>query len=133
MPFVIDSSVAAVWALRDEDEPAALAALDRLEDDGAVVPALFWFEIRNVLVISERRNRLTVEDSRAFVRLLADLDLEIDDTRSEAVLQLARQRRLTAYDAAYLELAGRRGLPLATLDRRLADAAVAEGIALFSP
>ena len=56
MPFVVDSSVAAVWALRDEDEPSALAALDRLEDDGAVVPVLFWFEIRNVLVISERRS-----------------------------------------------------------------------------
>lgn len=133
MPLVVDLSVAAVWALCDEEEPAALAVLERLEHDIAVVPVLFWFEIRNVLAISERRRRLRPDEGDAFILLLAGLDFVFDDNRSDDVLRLARRHHLTVYDAAYLELARRRGLPLATLDRHLAAAARAEGIDLLSP
>ena len=134
MPFVVDASVAAAWCLPDEDSALANAALARLEQDVALVPVLFWFEIRNLLIVNERRRRI---DAARTDRLIAGLDqLSIrgdDDPDSELVMGLARRHRLTVYDAAYLELARRLALPLATLDRRLVAAAVDEGIRLFEP
>jgi predicted nucleic acid-binding protein len=127
MPFVLDASVAACWAFEDEDHPVAALALERVRADEACVPSLWWFEVRNTLIVNERRGRLTESDTTAFLRALARLNIAVDRSPEEAdVLMLARRRQLTVYDAAYLELARREGVPLATLDTALAAAARAE-------
>ncbi len=130
MPFVVDASVAACWAFRDEDHPVADAALERLRTDEAAAPALWWFEVRNILVVSERRKRVAEADSAAFLRDLARLPVALDRAPQEGeVLRLARTHRLSLYDAAYLELAQRTGIALATLDTDLIRAARAESVA----
>jgi predicted nucleic acid-binding protein len=132
MAFVLDASVAAVWAFDDEDHPVAALALDRIGDGGADAPSLWWFEIRNTVIVNERRKRLTESQTTIFLRALARLPVRIDHAPAEAaVLALARRHGLTVYDAAYLELAQRLGLPLATLDTDLVQAAHAEAIPLL--
>jgi predicted nucleic acid-binding protein len=127
MPFVLDASIASCWAFEDEDHPVAALALERLRTDAARVPSLWWFELRNTLIVNERRGRLTESDTAAFLRSLARLGVTVDRSPVEAdVLTLARRHRLTVYDAAYLELARRDGVPLATLDTALATAALSE-------
>ena len=94
-----------------------------------VVPSLWWFEVRNTLVVNERRKRITESATVSFLRELARLPIRVDRVPVEVeVLRLVRAHRLSVYDAAYLELARREGLPLATLDRDLARAAGAEGV-----
>jgi predicted nucleic acid-binding protein len=132
MPFVLDASIAACWAFEDEGHPAAAAALERLRNDEARVPALWWFEVRNTLIVNERRGRLREADTAAFLRWLARLGVTLDCSVEEAgVLALARRHRLSVYDASYLELAQRVALPLATLDAELARAARAEGVSIL--
>lgn len=132
MPFVLDASIAACWAFDDEDHPAAAAALDRIRTDEAVAPSLWWFEVRNTLIVSERRGRLTEANTTAFLRELSRFGVIIDRTPQEAaILALARQHRLTVYDASYLELAQRETLPLATLDKELRKAAATLDITLI--
>lgn len=131
MPFVLDASVAACWLFEDEDHPHATEALARIRTDEARVPNLWWFEVRNTLLVNERRGRLTEADTAAFLGALSRLAISVDRTPGEDVLALARRHRLTVYDAAYLELARRADLPLATIDRELAGAARAEGVALI--
>ncbi len=132
MPFILDASVAAGWAFDDETLPLPRIALDRLENDRAMAPALWWFEILNILTVNERRGRLSQATVTKFLNLVRKLGIEIDRDPDEGViLSLARIHRLTAYDAAYLELALRLDLPLATLDRELADAALREGVSLL--
>ncbi len=70
MPFVLDASVAACWAFDDEDHPLAGRALDRLRDDSALAPTLWWFEVRNILIVNERRGRLKETDTASFLRAL---------------------------------------------------------------
>ena len=131
MPFVLDALVTATWCFPDEEHETAEAAFDRLDGDEAVVPALWWFEIRNILVVNERRGRIDAAETACFLADLERLSTRIDrDPDSEAVLGLARKHNLTGYDAAYLELARRLDLPLATLDRALAAAARADGVPL---
>lgn len=131
MPFVIDASIAACWAFRDEDHPHADLALSRLRTDEALVPSLWWFEVRNILVVNERRKRLKEVDTAVFLRDLGRLPVIVDGSPDESeVLRLARRHRLSVYDAAYLELAQRSGVDLATLDRELALAARAEAVSL---
>ena len=131
MPFVLDASVTASWCFEDEEASVADAAMDRLPEDHAVVPALWWFEIRNILVVNERRGRIDSADSDVFLNDLARLPIRIEsDPNERLVVELARTHRLTAYDAAYLDLAVRLTAPIATLDRALADAARAEGLEL---
>lgn len=133
MPFVLDASVAATWAFEDEDHPVAARAIERIRVDAAIVPSLWWFEVRNTLIVNERRKRLTEATTAAFLGKLARLPISLDDLPEEMrVLALARQHRLTVYDAAYLELAQRENIPLATLDRALADAAGAEKVPLIT-
>jgi predicted nucleic acid-binding protein len=128
MPFVLDASIAIDWAL-DEGHPTAGIARQRLEADTAVSPILLWFELRNALIIAERRGRAGEDYTNAFLRQLAQFPLTFDAAPDEAsVMALARRHRLTVYDAAYLELAQREGLTLATLDRALANAARAEKV-----
>ena len=132
MPFVLDASVTACWAFRDEEHPVADAARDRMIGDEVLTPTLWWFEVRNILVVNERRKRLTEADSSVFLRDLARLPITLDRMPEEAeVLRLARKHRLSVYDAAYLELALRHGIALATLDKDLIRAARAEKVALI--
>jgi predicted nucleic acid-binding protein len=132
MAFVLDASIAACWAFEDEDHPVATIALERIRTDFANVPALWWFEVRNTLIVNERRQRLTADNTATFLRSLSRLDVKIDRFPDEAhILTLARRHRLTVYDASYLELASREAVPLATLDRDLAKAARAEQLRLL--
>ena len=128
MALVIDASVVAAWAFEEEHANAELAfAQVRMEE--AFVPALWWYELRNVLVLGERRGRLTEQETVRFLRDVSRLRISLDRTPEEAaVMTLARHRRLTA---AYLESALRHAAPLATLDETLANAARAEGVAVI--
>ena len=133
MPFVLDASIAACWAFDDEDHPVAALALERVRTDEARVPSLWWFEVRNTLIVNERRGRLTESDTAAFLRGLVRLPVTLDRSPKETdVLGLARHHRLTVYDAAYLELARREGAPLATLEAALATSARAERVPLLN-
>jgi predicted nucleic acid-binding protein len=132
-PIVVDASVAGAWALPDEDDALATAALHRVASGGGVAPALFAAEIRNVLLMAERRKRTTPPATDAFLTDLSHLPIEIDAAGNpDLVLGLARHHRLSFYDALYLELARRRSLELATLDRALAAAAQAEGLTVLA-
>jgi predicted nucleic acid-binding protein len=131
MSFVLDASVVHAW-LFNERSAVGEFAKGRLDGEPAVAPRLWWFEVRNGLVMAERRQRLTKEDTDAALRQLSGLTIAFDDAPDEAaVVSLAREHRLTVYDAAYLELAMRRNLPLATLDAALAAAARVEGVRLI--
>ncbi|HZZ43622.1 MAG TPA: type II toxin-antitoxin system VapC family toxin [Tepidisphaeraceae bacterium] len=132
MPLVPDSSAILSLAYDDEDAAYAQQVLDAIVKDQAVIPTLFWFEIRNALLMGERRNRITPDQTRAFLADLNLLPFEIDPQHRETVLDLARQHKLTIYDAAYLELAHRRNLPLATIDNALMRAAIAQGVVLWT-
>ena len=126
--FVLDCSVAVAWLLEDERVPGADALLDLLDGGGqAVVPSLWRLELGNVLVAAERRSRISAKGIARCLGILAGLPIVTDSHTEERalreILELARREWLTTYDASYLELAMRRGLPLATLDRSLARAA----------
>jgi predicted nucleic acid-binding protein len=127
LTFVIDASIAASWAFDDEEYPGAAAALARLGDEEAQAPALWWVELRNALLVGERRGRIAESDSTRFLDRISRLPIRIDRDPQE-VLGLARRHRLSAYDASYLELAIRLGAPLITLDSALANAARVEGV-----
>ena len=133
MSIVLDASIATVWALADEQDPLADTAMACLMEGSARVPALWWYEIRNVLVINERRKRITAAGSQEYLEILSLLPIVMDFGRDEdAILHLARRYQLTFYDATYLELAIRTSMPLATLDRALRTAATAVGVELFA-
>ncbi len=133
--LILDSSVALAWCFRDEATAASDALLEGLPQGRAIVPSLWLVEVANVLVVGERRGRLDPARSSAFLELIASLPIEIDPATADRppapLMALARTHRLTAYDAAYLDLALRRTLPLATRDSALARAAQAEGVALL--
>lgn len=129
MPFVVDASVAACWLLPDETDHRAGAAFDRFPTDAAFAPSLWWFEMRNIFLLSARRGRLNSVRTEQLLSLLNNLPIQIDRHTNETdLMTLARRHKLTAYDAAYLELALRQNLPLATLDAGLMRAAKAEGV-----
>ena len=127
--IALDASIAVNWVLDDVVDPRAVVALDLLERDGAVVPQLWHYEVRNVLLIAERRRRIPQDGIKERLDALRDLPILTDqEARLPEALELARTHRLSFYDALYLELATRRGAPLATLDRALDEASVAEGV-----
>ncbi len=134
MAFVLDSSIACAWAFHDEDHPSAELALDRIRrEETALVPSLFWFELRNVLVVRERSGRICEADTAAFLRDIALLGITPDPAPEEAeVLRLARRHKLSVYDAVYLELAMRRRMELATLDKALVVACERDGVPLLA-
>lgn len=132
MSLVLDASTVLSWALEDESHPVAGEALLRVESEDGLAPALWWFEIRNALLANERRNRISAAAITAFLRRLSQLPIHVDRSPDEEqLLGLARRHRLTVYDAAYLELARRKGTTLATLDQPLARAARAEHVTLL--
>jgi len=134
MPFVVDASVAACWLLPDELHPVADAAWRRIARVPAFAPVLWCVELRNMLIVNERCGRLDSAKTTHALRLLKELPVTIDaEIEEDVLMRLARTHRLTAYDAAYLELARRKGLVLATLDAALSIAARAEGVPLIDP
>jgi predicted nucleic acid-binding protein len=135
LSLVLDPSVVLAWAYADEGTPATSQVLDLVAQFGAVVPAIWHLEVANALQQGLRRGRIDKADRDAALNDLADLDIELDSETSVhawmATLTLADAHGLTLYDAAYLELARRRNLPLATLDRELRAAAEAVGVGLL--
>ena len=134
--FVLDASVAVAWCFDDESTPAAWTLLDQLRGAPAYVPALWTLEVGNILLGAEKRRRITQARTTEFLGILGELDIHVDPEEAgrafRDVLPLARERGLTTYDATYLELAMRLGLPLATKDKALARAAAAIRIKTLS-
>ena len=132
--LVLDASVAASWLLEDEFDPGTEAAIVQLSEEGAVVPPLWHYEVRNTLLVAERRGRLSGSDAVQLLDRLTWLPIETDREADLMVaFNLARDHGLSFYDAMYLELATRSDAPLATLDAKLARAAAAEGLEVSSP
>lgn len=132
MRFVVDATIAGSWAFEDENNPDAALALEKVQSGSALVPVHWWFELRNALLINERRKRITGTGTSRFLRDIARFPITVDRSPDDAaLLSLARRHGLTVYDAAYLELARREGLPLASLDGDLRKAAPAEGVPLL--
>jgi predicted nucleic acid-binding protein len=133
--LVLDVSAVCAWCFEDERTPASEALLARLPECELCIPGLFLWELANVLLMAERRSRITAADRSAFLALMAQLDLHLDPADPTViwhdVLSLAARHHLTAYDAAYLELAMRWGLPLASRDGALGAAARAAGLDLL--
>ncbi|UWZ82652.1 type II toxin-antitoxin system VapC family toxin [Occallatibacter riparius] len=135
MSLVLDSSVTLASVYPDEASHAVLEAFARVIAEGAWVPALWRLEVANVLEMGVRRARIDADFREAALRDLALLPIRIDsETNTHAwseTLRIAEKHRLTLYDAAYLELAIRRALPLATLDSELRGAALSEDVELL--
>jgi len=131
---VLDVSATLPWCFEDEATPGSIALLDQLRDAPAIVPALWHVELANALIQAEQRKRINATAIAAFLSLIANLTIETDDSLDHRTLHvliaLARQHKLTAYDATYLELASRRELPLATRDAALRRVARSTGVAL---
>ena len=134
MSLVLDASLTLGWYFEDERTKAGDALLDKVTEDGAVVPALWRYEIANGLQTAVRRKRIDAAYRDASLAELRLLPITVDGVGDELVwtttLGLADRFGLTIYDAAYLELSHRRGLPLATADRALRAAARALGVDL---
>ena len=132
--LVIDSSAALSWCFEDEASPESDALFEQVRDQGAVVPGLWHLEVANVLLQAERRGRIAPGDVTMRLELIAELPITTDnETTARAwreILALARAEGLTTYDATYLELAIRRGLPLQTKDAALITAAKRSGVAV---
>ena len=132
--LVIDSSVALAWCFEEEASPTSDVRLEQVRDEGAVVPGLWHLEVANVLLQAEKRGRITAADIAMRLELIAELPINTDnETAARAwreILALARAEGSTTYDAAYLELAIRRGLPLLTKDKALIGAAARTGVAV---
>jgi predicted nucleic acid-binding protein len=133
-PFVLDASMTLSWAFEGESTPFTAGVLKSLETVHAVVPALWPFEVASVLIIAERRGRMDRAAQAALLERLRRLPIAIEHRPAtwlaQQILPLARTYNLSAYDAAYLELAIREGMPLASLDDELRQAACAAGVAL---
>jgi predicted nucleic acid-binding protein len=133
--FVLDASIALAWCFEDEVTASTRDVLARLATESAAVPAIWPLEMANALIVAERRRRITRADSAEFIGTLESLVISIDAEAPSLgftrILDLAREERLTAYDAAYLELAMRLGVPLASKDGPLCDAAERIGVTVL--
>jgi len=130
--LVLDASVALSWFLRDESDAYADGVLAMLENKEASAPCLWLLEICNALTVLERRGRINEAETARVLSLVRNLPIEMDDSplaeTIERITSLARRFKISAYDASYLELAIRQGLPLATLDRKLKSVAKRAGV-----
>jgi predicted nucleic acid-binding protein len=137
MAFVLDASVTLSWLFRDETSAYTTAVLDRLGQEQVYVPGVWALEVANGLLIGERRGRLAAHDVTEAIRLVLELPLTmIDCPRSVALTSVhavARSHGLSSYDAAYLHLAGERGVSLATQDSQLVAAANSVGVPVLAP
>jgi predicted nucleic acid-binding protein len=133
--FILDCSISASWCLKDESNDEANQILDRLGDHQALVPSIWPMEMANVFVVAERRGRVSSADAARAVEILLCLPIEAERGDLEALSRirlLAREHKLSAYDASYLDLARRTGFPIATLDHALQAAARKCGVSLFN-
>jgi len=125
--FVIDNSVVMTWCFKDKTNQYADAILDSLEVSVGFVPSIWPLEVCNVLLVAERKKRIGEADSARFIALLTELPIIIDQEPPERMIKeifaLAREHKLSSYNASYLDLAMRKGLPIATLDKNLIAAA----------
>ncbi|BBO16453.1 virulence associated protein VapC [Candidatus Brocadia pituitae] len=133
--FVIDCSVVMAWCFVDEADEYADSVLDMLASAEAVAPSIWALEVANVLLVGERRKRLKEADSARFIELLRELHITADNETADhalrEILSIGREQGLSSYDAAYLELAMRHGLALATRDDALRRAAKRFGVRLI--
>lgn len=134
--FVLDTSVTMAWCFEDEANLYADAVLDSLTDNVALAPSVWPLEVGNVLLVAERRKRISQSDSMRFLELLNSLPVNVEilsvQRMFEAILNLARKQKISSYDASYLDLAMQTGLKLATLDQSLREAAARCGVAVFA-
>jgi predicted nucleic acid-binding protein len=135
--FVLDASVTLAWHFQDEADPYADAVARQLPSVEAIVPSVWPLDVANAMLIGERRKRDTAATAPQWAGYLTSLPIAVDDQTFGRifgdVLTIARAQNLSVYDASYLELALRSGLPMATLDDRLRSAAAAVGIPLYEP
>ncbi len=133
--FVLDASVTMAWCFTDEETPETRALFAQMRTSAAIVPAIWPLEVANVLLIGERRQRLTQTQTAQFVQLLHTLAITVDSgmilSTFLSVVAIGREYGLAAYDASYLELAMRQSLPLATHDVQLRAAATRAGVPLL--
>jgi predicted nucleic acid-binding protein len=134
--FVLDASVTMAWCFEAQSDDYCRSILDALGDCRAIAPDIWILEVLNALVVAERKRRLRAEQSDAFLETLWRLPIDVESVAartpwSSEVLLLARANGLSSYDAAYLELANRKSLPLATRDGALRRAANRSGVQLF--
>lgn len=125
--FVIDNSVVMTWCFKDKTSQYTDHILHRLETSTAFVPSIWPLEVCNVLLVAEQKKRIGEADSTRFIALLAELPIIVEQETPERMIKeifaLARKHNLSSYDASYLDLAMRKGLPIATLDKNLSVAA----------
>ncbi len=135
MPTVTDASFVVAALFKEEHTPYAEEMLSRLTPEGLAAPALILWEVTNICVMKHRRGQLTEAEAHEGLEIFLSLpvDKDVDPVRLADVLSRAAQHGLTAYDAAYLELAARLEAPLATIDKSLARAALADGLTVYSP
>jgi predicted nucleic acid-binding protein len=134
--FVLDNSIVMSWCFQDEASKYADAALETLEASEGIVPSIWPLEVANVLLVAERKRRLSRADTARFVTLVRSLPILVEEETPDRILgeilDLARQYGLSSYDASYLDLAIRTNLPIATLDRDLRKAAKRCGVPLWT-
>jgi len=135
--FVLDCSVALSWCFPDETDGYAESVLELLREAKGLAPAIWPLEMANALLVAQRRKRISQADATQFLSLVRSLPISVDGDTSDAaidrVMSLARACELSSYDASYLELALRAGVPIATLDSKLTTAARNHGAPLVSP
>ena len=133
--FVLDTSIVIAWCFEDEVSSYAETVLDRLAFESVIAPGIWPLEVGNVLVVAKRRERISKAESVRFLELLQQLPIEVDLSSEQrmfgTIINLAREQKLSTYDAAYLDLAMQTGLQLVTLDNNLREAAVRCGVAIF--
>lgn len=134
--FVIDNSVVMAWCFADEEDEYADDVLASLESAEAIAPAIWPLEVGNVLFVAERRKRLGKADSVRFLALINDLPISVcqepPERMTKEILALAREQQLSTYDASYLDLAMKKGVPIATQDASLKKAAQKCNVRIFS-
>jgi predicted nucleic acid-binding protein len=134
--FVIDNSVVMTWCFGDEISRYSDRVLDSLEVSTGFVPSIWPLEVSNVLLVAERKKRISEADSARFLALLTELPIIVEQESPERmikeILALARKHKLSSYDASYLDLAMRKGLPIATLDKNLITAAKQSKVPILS-
>jgi predicted nucleic acid-binding protein len=134
--FVVDNSIVMSWCFKDETNHYADMVLERLSETKAFAPSIWPLEVVNVLLVAERKKRLTKADSVHFITLLSQLPIFVEHEQPKKnmmdLLTLARANNLSSYDASYLRLSLRKGLPIATLDTRLIEAAKMVNVSILS-
>ena len=135
MSFVLDASTVLVWGLDEPDAESAVPVIRSLSTTRAHVPSLWHYEVTNALIMAERRKRLDRKVADKLLDWMLKLPIEVDVTTGDQLaarlIDIARTRGLTTYDSAYVELALRFNIPIATHDAKLRKAAVAAGVEIF--